>query len=132
MLGGLALANISARSCIKCAENSHKILMGWDLVPHLPSHARHMLPGLPCSGDFSPTWPRDVAQAFFRPELLNRLDEVVCFRPLDHAAVRAVTALLAADTASRLLDQRQVRLDVSPGLIDHIAAAGYDQVCTAL
>lgn len=72
-----------------------------------------------------------VSQAFFRPELLNRMDEVVCFRPLDAPAVRAVTGLLAADTASRLLEQRQMRLEVSPGLIEHIAAAGYNQVCCA-
>ena len=70
-------------------------------------------------------------QAFFRPELLNRLDEVVCFRPLDAAAATSVTRLLAADTPARLLE-RQIRLDVAPDLIDHIATAACDKVWPTL
>jgi hypothetical protein len=52
---------------------------------------------------------------------------VVCFRPLDAAAAAAVTRLLATETAARLLE-RQIRLDVAPDLVQHIAAAARDQV----
>lgn len=51
----------------------------------------------------------------------------MCFRPLDAAAASAVTRLLAAETASRLLD-RQIRLDVAPDLVEHVASSGCDQV----
>lgn len=70
-----------------------------------------------------------VLQAYFRPELLNRLDEVLVFRSLDRPAVRAVAGLLVAATAARLLEgERNIRLTVAPSLLDHICAAGYDQV----
>ena len=43
--------------------------------------------------------------------------------------VRAVAALFVGETAARLAERR-IRLDISPGLVDHICAAGYDQVCS--
>jgi len=110
-------------------------------------HRRQLAPGLGCAALAKPCkhlqqqpcieLPRPgiqtlnpVLQAYFRPELLNRLDEVLVFRSLDRPAVCAVAGLLVAETAARLLEgERNIRLTVAPSLLDHICAAGYDQVC---
>ena len=62
-----------------------------------------------------------------RPELLNRLDEVVVFRALGAADVRRIAELELAQVAQRLA-ARGVRLEVSAPVKAQICARGYDQV----
>ena len=52
-------------------------------------------------------------RAFFRPELLNRIDEVVQFRPLDEEALTEIAARHVAGLAARLLDGHGVVLTVA-------------------
>ncbi|MGQ0482328.1 MAG: ATP-dependent Clp protease ATP-binding subunit [Pseudonocardia sp.] len=65
-----------------------------------------------------------VVRGFFRPEFLNRLDEVVLFSGLGVAELREVTSLLLADTRSRLTAQG-VTLRVDPAAVDWLAARGH-------
>jgi ATP-dependent Clp protease ATP-binding subunit ClpB len=63
----------------------------------------------------------------FRPEFVNRLDEIVVFHSLDSAQVRAIADLQVARLRSRLADQ-EIALTVSPEALDHLGDAGFDPV----
>jgi len=63
----------------------------------------------------------------FRPELLNRLDEIVIFDPLSHEQLRKVARLQMKDVAVRLAD-RGVALAVSDAALDIVLSESYDPV----
>ncbi|MFK7931121.1 MAG: type VI secretion system ATPase TssH, partial [Myxococcota bacterium] len=63
----------------------------------------------------------------FRPEFLNRLDDVVLFKPLQLAQIRSIVDLLIERLQRRLQD-RQLTLELSPEARDWIAEQGYDPV----
>jgi ATP-dependent Clp protease ATP-binding subunit ClpB len=63
----------------------------------------------------------------FRPEFLNRVDEIVLFKPLTLAEIERIVDLLIADVSSRLTERR-MRLDLRPAARDLIARRGYDPV----
>ncbi|KAA6426559.1 MAG: ATP-dependent Clp protease ATP-binding subunit clpA protein [Trebouxia sp. A1-2] len=69
---------------------------------------------------------RPEPRAYFRPEMLNRLDEVVVFRQLDKQSMRSIADLVLADTASQLAKQN-IKLEVSPAVMAKIVEEGYDQ-----
>ncbi|HXH65252.1 MAG TPA: ATP-dependent chaperone ClpB, partial [Mariprofundaceae bacterium] len=64
---------------------------------------------------------------FFRPEFLNRLDDVVLFKPLSHQDIRSIVDLLVADVRRRLGEQG-FGLVVSDAAGDLIVKEGYDPV----
>lgn len=63
----------------------------------------------------------------FRPEFLNRVDDIVLFKPLTREEVKQIVGLLTADLERRLKDRR-IRLEISDAAKEFIAAAGYDPV----
>lgn len=63
----------------------------------------------------------------FRPEFLNRLDEVVVFRPLKPEDLSGIAANLFSDLGKRL-DERGIILDISKETLDLICREGYDPV----
>ncbi|CAD6229850.1 unnamed protein product [Miscanthus lutarioriparius] len=63
----------------------------------------------------------------FRPELLNRLDEIVIFDPLSHEQLRMVTRLQMKEVAYRLAE-RGVALAVTDAALDLILSLSYDPV----
>jgi ATP-dependent Clp protease ATP-binding subunit ClpA len=67
----------------------------------------------------------------FRPELLNRLDEVVIFDPLSHEQLRKVARLQMKDVAVRLAE-RGVALAVTDAALDVILSLSYDPVCESI
>jgi ATP-dependent Clp protease ATP-binding subunit ClpB len=66
-------------------------------------------------------------RAQFRPEFLNRLDDIVLFRPLTLAEIERIVDLLTADLRKRLAD-RGVRLEMSEAARELVAREGYDPV----
>lgn len=64
-------------------------------------------------------------QKLFKPELLNRLDEIIPFHPLTQEHVRAIANLLLAQTQSRLHEQG-ITLQISDAVRHFIAQRGYD------
>jgi ATP-dependent Clp protease ATP-binding subunit ClpC len=64
---------------------------------------------------------------YFRPELLNRLDEVVVFRKLGRPEVRAIADLELAKTAERAA-QRGIALRLTPALMERLLEEGYSEV----
>jgi len=65
--------------------------------------------------------------AHFRPEFLNRLDDVVLFSPLSEQDIASIVDLLMAEVAARLKEQN-VQLEWSPAARDLIVREGYDPV----
>ncbi len=63
----------------------------------------------------------------FRPEFLNRVDEIIVFRPLDESQLRQIVGLLAAGVERRL-DERGITLDVTDAALTLLAREGYDPV----
>ena len=61
----------------------------------------------------------------FRPEFLNRLDEVICFTPLTAEQVAKIAQKLLTKTARRL-EQKGVSLTVRPGALEVMARQGSD------
>jgi ATP-dependent Clp protease ATP-binding subunit ClpC len=61
----------------------------------------------------------------FRPEFLNRIDEIIIFRQLDKAELRQVTELLLDDTRRRLHAQ-DVTVSFTPAAVDWIAEHGFE------
>ncbi|KAL8143924.1 hypothetical protein V2J09_016956 [Rumex salicifolius] len=91
--------------------------------------AEHLLSGL--MGKSTMTAARDrvmqEVKRHFRPELLNRLDEIVIFDPLSHDQLRKVARLQMKDVAIRLAE-RGVALAVTDAALDYILAESYDPV----
>ena len=63
----------------------------------------------------------------FRPEFLNRLDDVVLFKPLTKSQIATIVGLMAKSLAKRLARQR-IGLELTPAGISWVADAGYDPV----
>jgi ATP-dependent Clp protease ATP-binding subunit ClpC len=60
----------------------------------------------------------------FRPEFLNRVDDIVLFSALDRAELRRITELLLTGTADRLRAQG-IELEVTPAAVDWLAERGH-------
>ena len=69
--------------------------------------------------------PRDALKDIFRPEFLNRLDEILEFDPLGEKEIAAIVRLQLKDFAKRLADEGYT-LDVDDDAIAVIAKEGYD------
>lgn len=61
----------------------------------------------------------------FRPEFLNRLDDIIIFQPLSQEQLHAIVRLQLEEVRQRLA-QKQISVEFSDTLIDHLAQAGYD------
>ena len=66
-------------------------------------------------------------RAHFRPEFLNRLDEIIMFKPLTKENIGGIVDLLVADLNRRLKDQ-ELSLRLTDTAIDYIIEGGYDPV----
>jgi ATP-dependent Clp protease ATP-binding subunit ClpB len=66
-------------------------------------------------------------RAQFRPEFLNRLDDIVLFKPLTEAEIEQIVDLMLGDLRVRLAE-RQMTLEVSPEATRYIADQGFDPV----
>ena len=63
----------------------------------------------------------------FRPEFLNRIDEIITFRALSKDNISGIVDLLMADLNSRLAD-REITIKLTESAKQHIIDQGYDQV----
>ena len=89
-----------------------------------------LLEGITASGDIREDARKNVMnelKAGFRPEFLNRVDDIVLFKPLHIDEVMKIADLLATQLKQRLKDQR-ITLEISEEALTFIAKAGYDPV----
>jgi len=63
----------------------------------------------------------------FRPEFLNRIDEIVFYKPLEKEEITQIVHLLAG-TLTKRLAQRDITLELTDAAVDAIADAGFDPV----
>jgi ATP-dependent Clp protease ATP-binding subunit ClpB len=69
----------------------------------------------------------EVVRQYFRPEFVNRIDDIVVFSPLDQRQIREITDIQLAHLQERLKTQN-IQLEVSTDALDKLAEAGYDPV----
>src|SRR5688572_16083041 len=67
----------------------------------------------------------DLLKKSVRPEFVNRIDEIIMFRPLTHGDIRKIVDIQVDLIAKRLLDAG-VRIDVSPSARARLAKLGFD------
>ena len=92
--------------------------------------SEYLLEGATSDGEIKPDARDRVMAALrthFRPEFLNRVDEIVLFKPLTLNEIEQVVELMFDDLRARLAD-RQMALDVSPAARRFIAEQGFDPV----
>jgi ATP-dependent Clp protease ATP-binding subunit ClpB len=68
---------------------------------------------------------RDILKEKFLPEFLNRVDETIVFHPLDREQISKIVDLQIARFA-KLLEERDIRLEVTDAARKEIASEGYD------
>jgi ATP-dependent Clp protease ATP-binding subunit ClpB len=92
--------------------------------------SQHLLDGITGDGEIKDDARNAVMselRAHFRPEFLNRIDDVVLFKPLTLSEIEHVVDLLVEDLRRRLADRR-LDLQLTEPARRHIAAEGFDPV----
>ena len=69
----------------------------------------------------------DALRNTFRPEFLNRIDEVITFNSLSIAAMEPIVGIQLDGVRERLADRR-IELEVTPAAVEHLAIDGFDPV----
>ncbi len=69
----------------------------------------------------------DIVQQHFRPEFINRLDEIVVFHPLDRDAIRTIAAIQLKQLSARLAD-REIGFSIDDSALDLLGSFGFDPV----
>lgn len=69
----------------------------------------------------------EIVGQHFRPEFINRVDEVVVFHPLQKTQIRAIADIQLAHLRQRLAE-RDMGLELSDAALDRLAEAGFDPV----
>lgn len=90
----------------------------------------HLLEGIDKKGEIQPECEQAVMnelRASFRPEFLNRLDEIILFKPLTEDDIGRIIHLLIAGL-NRRLSERELSVELSPEAEKFIVENGYDPV----
>ena len=90
----------------------------------------YLLEGIDENGEIKPEAQEQVMndlRGHFRPEFLNRLDEIIMFKPLTKDNIGHFVDLMMKDLNERLSD-REISLELTPEAKDYIIDGGYDPV----
>ena len=88
----------------------------------------YLLEGIDEEGNIKPENEQYVMndlKAHFRPEFLNRLDEIIMFKPLTKADITQIIDLLLTDVNKRLAD-RELKIELTKAAKQHIVDGGYE------
>ncbi len=96
------------------------------MTSNLGSHLIQELTGKVPYSDIKKSVMETVSQ-HFRPEFINRIDEIVMFSPLGKEQIRLITDIQLAHLESRLKTQN-IHIKVTNDALDKLAEAGYDPV----
>ena len=92
--------------------------------------AEFLLDGIDDNGNISSEAEELVMsqlKTHFRPEFLNRLDEIVMFKPLSKSDIRGIIDLLVKDI-NRRIEDKEISLTVTDKALDYIVEKAYDPV----
>ena len=95
------------------------------MTSNLGSHHIQAMVGQPYEAIKAVVW--DDLKNHFRPEFLNRIDEVVVFHALDSAHIEKIAGVQIQRLAKRMLQQEMI-LEVSPAAQAELARSGFDPV----
>ena len=90
--------------------------------------SQYLLEGIDADGNIKPEAQKMVSEELrnsFRPEFLNRLDEIIMFKPLTRDNIGGIVDLLMKDTNKRLQDQR-ISIELTPEAKQFVTDRGYD------
>ena len=68
----------------------------------------------------------EEVRRLFKPEFLNRIDEIMVFHTLNREEIRKIVLLLLKSLESRCKEQMDIHLNVTASAVDYIAEAGFD------
>ena len=88
----------------------------------------HLLEGIDENGEIDPACEQAVTnelRGHFRPEFLNRLDEIIMFKPLTKKDIGSIITLLMDDLNRRLKD-REIGVELTEAAAQYITEHGYD------
>ena len=92
--------------------------------------SEYILEGIQENGEISEDAKQKVRELLkhsFRPEFLNRLDEIIFYKPLQKAQISKILDLLIKDLENRLED-KHIKLDLTESAKDYLIDNGYDEV----
>ncbi|OHB34057.1 MAG: ATP-dependent chaperone ClpB [Desulfuromonadaceae bacterium GWC2_58_13] len=92
--------------------------------------SQHLLEGIGADGQITDTARNNVLRELrqhFRPEFLNRVDDIVIFKTLTLAEIKAIVELLIQELRNRLA-HRRIGLQLTPAALDFIARNAFDPV----
>jgi ATP-dependent Clp protease ATP-binding subunit ClpB len=98
------------------------------MTSNIGSH--YLLEGISDSGELKEAAKNQVMtelRQHFRPEFLNRVDDIVLFKPLTLSEVEQIVGLLTKDLSKRL-EERNIKIEITDQARKFIAQSGYDPV----
>jgi ATP-dependent Clp protease ATP-binding subunit ClpB len=90
--------------------------------------SEYLLEGINADGEITETTEAavmDLLKSYFRPEFLNRIDEVVLYKPLNKEAIGKIVTLLLKDLQKRL-EERRITVTLTKQAIDAVIDMGFD------
>ncbi len=116
----------------RLTDNQGRVVSFKDTVVIMTSNigAHFLLDGVDQNGDLRDVAKKqvmDTLRSHFRPELLNRIDDIVMFKPLKIEEIKQIVRLLTKSLSNRLAD-RHISIDLTDKAISHIAISAYDPV----
>lgn len=108
-------SRVSARNLIMIATSNAASDRIWELAKD----------GGDLSGHRNEIIQQIISRAIFKPELLNRFDEIILFHPLTRGELYAIARLMLQKLAKRL-NQKGIRLVINEPLIKSVMEEGYD------
>lgn len=105
------------------------IVMTSNLGSSIIQEQTHALTGLDAKDQYEAIKASvmDVVGQHFRPEFINRIDDIVVFHPLDKSNIRQIAKLQVDRVIKRLADQ-DIYLSITDGALDELGEVGYDPV----
>ena len=92
--------------------------------------AQTLLDGIDADGNITPEAEEDAMDQLrdhFRPEFLNRLDEIILFKPLTKANIGGIVSLIMKSLNARLED-KEVSVELTPEAEAFVVENGYDPI----
>ena len=69
----------------------------------------------------------EEVKRIFKPEFINRIDEVLVFRVLNKDDIKEIVTILLNEFAKRIKEQMGLELEVKDAAIEHLAKSGFDK-----
>ena len=92
--------------------------------------SQYLLDGIQPDGSISPEAEASVMNDLrnhFRPEFLNRLDEIIMFKPLSKDNIGAIVGLMI-DELNKRLEDRELKVELTDAAVANVSENGYDPV----